>query len=446
MSEDREMVFSTCVTWLSDWLEVDSPVLVDEWDMSNWMEYEMKDAIQTFLSFGFKTQKARADALVILRALLYEYFLFQRQMWAQRVCVDMSSVERLPKLLQSTQKSAAWHNESREMLSGHEFGPICVGSYSERSNVLAKKCVPEVVLSIGQEIESRIVFLTTEDGKLSAFKWGWRYEPVARQLFEQCISDADGIETVVYDGLGRIRHPTLPRLGASPDGLIMKGKRMGRLLEIKCPITREIDNKVPLHYYCQMQLQAEVCDVDAVEYLEVQFAAVAQDKVDETILNKAYKPWIGKICVCAATAETIPDEFTYAYSPLFPATAEGLRLCKEWTPEGILHESSIWYVKNYFHTTVLRNKRWWDAVGYPSYMDFWKDVDRARQEGRYKPQALFIDSASEGSGGLADVDTDVGREETGQISYNTAVCSDGTSSDGKNVVVARSVVGWQGVE
>ena len=438
------MVFSSCSIWLKDWLEADAPILTDEWDLATWMEHEMKDATNTFLSFGFKTSNARIDALAVLRALFYEHFLFQQERSKRQLRANPDPVDRLPKLFQSAQKSATWHAEGREMLSGHEFGPICVGSSSERVTVMMKKCAPEIPISEGNDTESRTVFLTSEDGKLSAFKWGWRYEPVARMLYEQCISDLDGVPTTVYDGLGRIRHPILPRLGASPDGLIMTGSRLGRLLEIKCPITREMDSKVPIHYYCQMQLQAEVCDVEAVEYLEAQFSAMPQETVTHDILKKGIKPWIGKICVCAEHANSPETEYRYEYSPLFPNTEEGFQRCLQWTPDGVILESSIWYVKNWFHTTVLRNRRWWDAVGYPSYMDFWKDVEMARSDGRYKPRALFVDSASETDD--LYVETAEEQVENGPVSHNTAVGSGETSSDGTNGGRAKRSGKWLGID
>ena len=426
MTDTIEMVYSACAMWIQDWLEAESPILHDEWDLASWMENEMREAMQVFLTFGFKTAKGRNDARNILRALFYEHFLFQRQLAITNLVPNIDATKRLPKLVQTAQKSAEWHAEGRNMLSGHEFGPICIGSRSERQNVLAKKCSPEVVVT--GTGDSRTVFLSSEDGKLSAFKWGWRYEPVARMVFERYISEIDGDASEVYDGLGRVRHPTLPRLGASPDGLIMKGKRSGRLLEIKCPVSRELDNKVPIHYYCQMQLQAEVCDVDAVEYIEVQFA-----NIDDV---SGCKPWIGKICVCSPTTDADPATWTYAYSPLF--TQELIEQCRAWLPEGgVVLESSIWCIKNMFHTTVLRNPRWWNAVGYPSYMDFWKDVEMARIDGRYKPRALFLDSVS-------DEEKDTGANNL--PSLDTTAGSDDTAISDTEEDVSKPVGTWLGVE
>ena len=80
------------------------------------------------------------------------------------------------------------------MISGHEFGSIITGGKAERANTIAKKCIPPEVVE-GQA-DQNIVFLTPPEG-LSPFKWGWRFEPVARDLFEIQFSQGS-----VYDGLG----------------------------------------------------------------------------------------------------------------------------------------------------------------------------------------------------------------------------------------------------
>jgi hypothetical protein len=389
------LVYSACVECFNDWVAADPPTLHDEWDVAQWMESEMKHATEMFITHAFHSARARNDAIMILRALYYEYFLFEQQRAIAVLKPNIAAVARLPSALQTSQKSAAWHAESRDLLSGHEFGGICVGGPAERTMVLAKKCAPEVIIhgDTEPEAESRTVFLTDGDGKLSPFKWGWRYEPVARQLFEIVVAGG----APVYDGLGRIRHQTLPRLGASPDGLIMGGSRGGRLVEIKCPVTRTIDGSIPVRYYCQMQLQAEVCDVDAVDYVEVQFAAAPAATVSEDILSRGKQPWIGKVCVTAAADDADPASYKYEYSPLFPADKKGFRECMAWKPEAaVILEESVWYVKDWFTTTVLRNKRWWETLGYPAYVQFWKDADAARADGRFKSQPLFVDSESDG--------------------------------------------------
>ena len=400
------MVYSACVAWFQDWVDCDPPTLEDEYDLAEWMENEMRGATHMFLTHAFHTAQARNDAILILRGLYYEYFLLQKQL-AQRTIVPRPDVvERLPTAPQTPQKSAAWHAESREMLSGHEFGAVIGGGPAEYINALAKKCAKQLVINEGEELyESQITFVTPPEG-LSPFKWGWRFEPVARDLFAACFADGVGN---VYDGLGRVRHPTLPRLGASPDGLITRGSRCGRLVELKCPITRELDNTIPMRYWIQMQLQAEVCDVDAVEYFEVCLGSSASPTKD--LLLRSKLPWIGKVFVvsndpCVQNPSVgdlgdlgdidetlpLPSSLRYEYSPLFPATADGIVEAEEWTPdtEDRVLETITWWVKDYQHQSVLRNRRWWAKVGQPAYESFWRDVEEARRDERFKPKNLPV--------------------------------------------------------
>jgi hypothetical protein len=165
-------------------------------------------------------------------------------------------------------------------------------------------------------------------------------------------------------------------------------------LEIKCPISRIIDGKIPIRYYCQMQLQAEVCDVDAVDYVEVQFGILSSP--DQLVLSK--QPRIGTVCVTAPSCDADPSTYTYEYSPLFEATDAGYAQMQEWMPKGTaVLERTQWYVKDWFTTTVMRNRRWWADVGFPAYTQFWEEVDTLRTSGFTNRKPLFVDSDSDES-------------------------------------------------
>lgn len=82
---------------------------------------------------------------------------------------------------------------------------------------------------------------------------GNKYEDEARDLMCAAMGE------VALD-FGLIRHPTIEWLGASPDGVTLTG----RAIEIKCPLRRKIvPGEVPHHYYPQLQIQMEVCDLDS---------------------------------------------------------------------------------------------------------------------------------------------------------------------------------------
>jgi YqaJ-like viral recombinase domain len=412
--ENVEMPYSASINWLDDWILPDPPTLLDEYDLVDWMNQVMIEETKFFVSHAFKSARAKNDAIAILRTIYYEYFLYSRELAIRNLVPRPDYVSRLQALPQTAQKSAAWHNEVLELLTGHEYGGVVYGTPNSKNRVVAKKCGIPIVINEHEEEpadtgSSLTVFKCDADGKLSPFKWGWRFESVVASLFERCFAQGE-----VFDGLGRIRHPTLPRLAASPDGIIISGPRCGRLVEIKSPITREINGVIPEEYYCQMQLQAEVCNVDAVEFIEVNFVStmLADAKYSDEMGEKI--PWIGKICIVGMPAELVTVEledgsvteekydlntFEYRYSPLMPATEAGFAECCAWTPDNIeagkvLLEETIWHVRNYHTTTVIRNRRWWAEVGQPAYEQFWVDVEAARRDGTFAEKAMFIHDES----------------------------------------------------
>jgi hypothetical protein len=107
----------------------------------------------------------------------------------------------------------------------------------------------------------------------------------------------------------------------------------------------------------------------------------------------------------------------------------------------------MWYVKNWFNQTVPRNRRWWSTVGYPGYVEFWKDVDEARKEGKYKTKPLFVDVASEegeeaeGPEELAvaeEIDHISVDSEAGVDDHTNDVAPDSDATDAENCIGVMS--------
>lgn len=416
----KETMLSACIEWLADWT-TDLPPIVDEYDLTAWLEEEGCESLELLLSTAFRKSRTRQEAIEILRGLVWEWYLSQRDLAIAGLPTAAEAVPRLLALPQTPQKSAAWYAESRDLLTGHEFAGVVYGTTVAFQTAVAKKCVP---LMTAEDIaalptESRVVYTSP----LNAFQWGWRYEPVIRTLYEEEVADSP-----VCDTLGRIRHPTLPRLAASPDGVIMEGPNAGRLLEIKAPVSRALTGTIPQEYYCQMQLQAEVADVPAVEYVEVRFDAqpaevfmgegelCAEDATEvcrkfvTPVVSKVspHKPErMGTILVIAASADAAPESWTYAYSPIQALSETGLAYCLCWKPAdlsetAVILERSVWRIADWWTTTVPRNQRWWAEVGQPAYEAFWVAVDEARISGIPtapigKTKCLIADSSSDGS-------------------------------------------------
>jgi hypothetical protein len=405
MSRQDKKMLSACIEWLADWTADVS--LMDEYDLEAWMESEGCEAVSFFLQTAFRKSKTRQEALEVIRAILWEWFLSQKDIALSKLPIHIEGVQAILDAPQTPQKTAAWYAESRDLLTGHEFAAVVLGTPAAFSTAVAKKCGAVALLDEGAEdaeIESRTVYTSP----LNPFQWGWRYEPVIRNLYETEVAKAP-----VVDTLGRLRHRTLPRLAASPDGLIMSGDRGGRLLEIKAPKTRQLNGQVPAEYYCQMQLQAEVADVPAVEYVEVRFdakdASYFQDAERGEECRKCRENFVlptsssvsslpqtmGCVLVIAPDAEASAETWTYSYSPFFDLGPKGLEEALCWKPDNIsenalILERSIWRIEDWWTTTVPRNRRWWSEVGQPAYESFWEAVDIARKDGTYS-SCLIVD-------------------------------------------------------
>ena len=175
----------------------------------------------------------------------------------------MELQDKLDKLIetygQDDQRTAAWHLKRGEMLTASEiYKALPDATASQKHEIIMGKLVPKP---------------RTEGPGPRALVWGTRFEPIAKSIYCK-LSD---FPLKIVDTTC-IPHPTVPFLGASPDGIILTdGVRNGRLVEFKCPISRVFSDEtpVPLPYYHQMQLQMECTGLSECEYIEFQFKMVS---------------------------------------------------------------------------------------------------------------------------------------------------------------------------
>ena len=218
--------------------------------------------------------------------------------------------------------------------------------------------------------------------------WGHRFESVIRRIFELEIAGAT--PGTVLDGLGRFRHadPAYSWLRASPDGLVMRGPLAGRLVEIKAPKTRQPGDFVPLEYWVQMQVQMEVTDLDAVEFVEAQFQQRPVDSVDlvdsidsEGLKDKGSKgsKWCGEIQVVGER----DNNATWRYRYTEPSECvEDIRFDTEEGNERVeVLEHTRWWLTGFYPRTVLRDRDWWETVGRPAADTFWAEYQEAIKAG-----------------------------------------------------------------
>ncbi len=299
------------------------------------------------------------------------------------------------------QRTPEWYIQASKLLTASELGGI-FGSPRARGQLVMAKAIPPTP----EEIERRCSKpLTCLSQHMSPFDWGIRFEPVVKQIYEHRYG-------VQIADLGRLVHPRDPRIAASPDGLIAAAdanntaaKRLGSLVEIKCPITREIEvDKVPADYYTQMQLQLEVTDVDVCYYVEAKFRSTAPIKYSVVAGPAQYEGviWL----VEHLDPESGRETRRYVYGPV-GFTGEDPP-CHMTGQNDFVIERIPWALLGWHEMEVRRSADWWAALQ-PRLEAFWADVEKARVGD------FVVPAATGGRGAKAKAAAEVADEEVCQI-------------------------------
>ena len=272
-------------------------------------------------------------------------------------------VEYLLTVPQPEQRTEAWYKLREGRLTASDLATALNESkYDKPIDLVLKKC------GLGPPFKGNV---HTE--------WGVKYEPVATMIYEQ----RNNVRVIEF---GLMPHPSIPFLGASPDGITPEGM----MLEIKCPPVREITGIIPHNYWLQMQLQLETCDLEECDFLECKlveyddeeeyYEDIYKDEEDNIIdrlktFNNLEK---GVLITYDAPTEDEPNKKRYIYPDRIGLTKEEIdSWCEEKGKE--FDEQNIPYVRNYWKleriscVRVDRNRKWFE-VKLPVMRAFWKDI------------------------------------------------------------------------
>lgn len=140
------------------------------------------------------------------------------------------------------QRTAEWKLKRRHMVTASESATVLGQNPYETANSLLKK-------KLG---------LTTFHGNKFT-QHGQTMESAAIERYE-----TETGHTV--ESFGLLVSPNEPWLGGSPDGIT----RCGRLIEVKCPVTRPIVlGEVPRHYMAQMQQLLHITGLQVCDFVEM---------------------------------------------------------------------------------------------------------------------------------------------------------------------------------
>lgn len=151
--------------------------------------------------------------------------------------------EIVKKLLEyefAPQRSEEWLRLREDMLTASDAATaLGVNPYEKPRDLLMKKCG-----------------LKKFDGNF-ATQHGNKYEDEARDIYCSKYNE-------VAHELGLIQHPDHKWLGGSADGVT----ESGILLEIKCPLRRDIKPEVPVYYMPQLQLLMEILNLETCDFIQ----------------------------------------------------------------------------------------------------------------------------------------------------------------------------------
>lgn len=313
----------------------------------------------------------------------------------------------------TVQGSLEWHAERREKITASDAGTVIgINTHEVQYNFILKKVnEPEFTSNV-----------FTHHGK--------KYERIASMIYEYRTN-------VKTEEFGLVSHMSDNFLGASPDGIVCeykndmihKTKDVGKMIEIKCPLKREIQSRgnivgtiCPIAYWVQVQQQLECCDLDECDFWQCnikEYASreefIADTNGDEPFRSRETcfeKGFAIQLLPKSRASEAIESTNKYkdvVYSSskyIYPPKIEMTPFeCDQFIIDTLnnLHSDPL-YEKYYFDrilywklnnsncTLIVRNKEWWDEVS-PSMKKVWDQVVFFRNNmDKYKILSDYIDS------------------------------------------------------
>jgi len=256
---------------------------------------------------------------------------------------------------QSDQRSDAWHTKRGQMLTASEiYKGLPDATPTQRHELILSKLVPREYTAPGSGPKALI--------------WGTQFEPIAKKIYEDFQHNIEIID------LPCIPHPNIEFLGASPDGVILTkdttDKRYGKLVEFKCPISREFTEQTPVPpaYFHQMQLQMECTGIDECEYIEMQFK-----ELNYTEYVNCTAPIKSFFAVHKETGNVLYKDFKQEEDYI---TWKEKMIGDNWEQ----YTTTFWMLNNWRALTVKHQPSWL-AVNLPSLTQVWSEVLEHRRTG-----------------------------------------------------------------
>lgn len=303
---------------------------------------------------------------------------------------------------QTEQRTAAWYARRHSLITASAAWKA-FGTDSVVNQLIYEKCKPYDDAAQQQEQQP---YVNVE----SPLHWGQKYEFLSAALYQRKNNTRIG-------EFGCIQHtdPQFSFIGGSPDGINTdeSSPLFGRMVEIKNIVNREITGIPKEEYWIQMQIQMEVCDMDAgCDFVETRFKEYddAQDYYDDVQIDYAYN--CGGMGVGVGGVDGDGNEIVrgtilyfidlgtrkphYEYMPFEYLDMEtqdawiANTIARFESGVGVVpHASSThlwirniyWKLDQYSCVFVPRNKMWFTEYAAPQLGRVWQIIERERVSG-----------------------------------------------------------------
>jgi hypothetical protein len=263
------------------------------------------------------------------------------------------------------QRTKEWYEIRQTCFSASNLWKV-FSSQAQQNSLIYEKCNTTMNQKKTREVSNA----------KNPLNWGIKYEPVSIQIYEHRNQG-----TKVKTDYSCILHSLYSCIGASPDGIVISGENIGRMVEVKNIYNREITG-IPLdEYWVQMQIQMETCDLEECDFLETR---IQEYETEVAFYEDSLAEYKGVILFFLAKLDSETSAF-FEYMPLYisldkPSIQKWIEDMQEKHREYVLYETAYWRLDEYSCVLVERNNDWFSAV-LPKIEAAWKMVESERITG-----------------------------------------------------------------
>jgi putative phage-type endonuclease len=387
-SSDEMEIVETTMKDMYEYIE-ENPAAICDPDFHDTLTEYIQDLLNVYFEnlYMDKPEEYYKDEveLIIENAFDLFYQIYPRRSFSNTFIVQRPNVRTIGNKItkiqnkkQPAQRTSEWYTYRHNLITASNAYKVFENE-TARNQLIYEKCVAPYIPTAESSNAESLPPPVSQININTALHWGQKYEPVSVMIYEHLYNTQLG-------DFGCIQHDTYRFIGASPDGINIdpNSARYGRMLEIKNPVSREIDGVPKKEYWVQMQQQMEVCDLDECDFLETKFIEYANECEfnQDGEFAETHDGNMKGIIMYFSNKYGNP---VYKYKPMNIDSVDDFEVWEQQQMEE--NEDVLTWIKNIYWkleqiscVLVQRNQKWfYDNVG--AMKELWDIVEKERETG-----------------------------------------------------------------